>query len=238
MNLHRRILIVENSRYVSFALRRELLKRWPNDLITVINHPCRALDELNQSIYHAVLVDLESILPYQTNGHKFVQDLRLVDEQVLVMVIAAAELAGSRKMLYDRLGISEADHRLSIIDKDDHTPLAVPGLLYRLLPKPEELADRNEGSVADVASMSLSDRLGHELNNPLMAIMGTVELLQERSDCQSIEMSHKLGIIRDSAQRIDTSLKRIRSDIRRFDRPHARLSNLSEVDLMAENWLK
>ncbi|MDH4033222.1 MAG: hypothetical protein OEV80_05430, partial [candidate division Zixibacteria bacterium] len=51
--------------------------------------------------------------------------------------------------------------------------------------------------------------LSHEINNPLMAILGISELILKESRKHSPDVARKVTMIRQSAERIESSLKRL-----------------------------
>lgn len=51
--------------------------------------------------------------------------------------------------------------------------------------------------------------LSHEINNPLMAILGISELLLTEGKAQNPDLARKITMIRKSAERIEDSLKRL-----------------------------
>lgn len=51
--------------------------------------------------------------------------------------------------------------------------------------------------------------LSHEINNPLMAILGISELILKEGKKQKPDMARKITMIRKSAERIESSLKRL-----------------------------
>lgn len=51
--------------------------------------------------------------------------------------------------------------------------------------------------------------LSHEINNPLMAILGISELILKEGKKENPDMARKITMIRKSAERIESSLKRL-----------------------------
>jgi len=126
--------------------------------------------------------------------------------QVIAMVSGRAE---SLVTDADKSGIPNC------VIKDDSLHLEVPHLvgqvLYHQALKGEfsKLRTRNRQDEHAAMMKIAAGTLSHEINNPLMAILGTSELILDNGGRYDRDVVKKVRIIQRSARRIETTLRRL-----------------------------
>ena len=202
-----RILLLENNRFHALLIKRELLEKYPQSTVADFRTAGAALEELKQNRYDVAVVD------YDSNGCRemaFLNKVRKTDERLALILLAAADTDRlSERAL--RAGVSE------FLIKENSFHLLIPHLIERLTdnsknstvpPISEETAAPEDRP--DLVDLTVST-LSHEINNPLMTILGESELLLHNGYRLAPEVDRKLRIIEESALRIKTALARIAS---------------------------
>lgn len=240
MNDANRILIIDSSRYEGFRLRRQLQLKSPDDIITIMNQPRAGLDELARTRYDVTIVDLTGLLSYEVNGRKFLTDFARQNPDSRLVIIDNIDDESVGAQFSDDLDAKFGPHKAVIINRDDLTHLLVPGLVHKLLsssisaPTHETILMPALSTAQAGGPNNLSGKLAHEVNNPLMTIMGTVELLLDRPDNSGGETGRKLRIIQRSARRIQSSLVRIGDEISQNDNVQPVIDRLAKTDIFSK----
>jgi signal transduction histidine kinase len=142
---------------------------------------------------------------------------------------AVVELVQSIRSLTTELPIivslpQESDiftHELSLfgrvycLTQNNRDPKTVTTIIEEVLRKPvagsANWIGNETASIETQAEMmrTAAGTLSHEINNPLMAIMGISELILNDRKNHNPDIAHKITMIRKSAERIESSLKRL-----------------------------
>ncbi|MCP4683941.1 MAG: hypothetical protein GY867_00700 [bacterium] len=201
--IHRlRVLLLEPSRYFSLLMEREISGMFKSAVVARFESEGSAVEELGRTRYDIAVVDVE-----QATGEygDLLADIRESCPQIVLIAVGPQgffDIEGSDGLVW-------ADQ---MIPRDDQTPQTLPGVIAQFSKRWQQIAGQ-EGSegILDAESraavINLTVRtLAHEINNPLMTIMGTTELLLEDDGEFPADQVKKIRMIQDSAQRIQTTL--------------------------------
>ena len=188
-------------------IKRELVEKFPDEVLSVFHSASAALEELRRNRYDIAIVDYHlSELP----GLEFLEKLRIEDDRLAVILLAASDTDQlSERAL--KAGAAE------FLVKENSFHLLIPHLIERLTDAIgvesvqtviEEMT--KAGDRANLVDLTVST-LSHEINNPLMAILGETELLLNHGYRLAPEINRKIKIIEESAMRIKTALDRLAS---------------------------
>jgi signal transduction histidine kinase len=205
MKSNPRILIAEPSRYHALLINRELLREFPNCIVTVFNDGLDALDELRRAVYNvAVIADSLTNI----GGSELTSALH--HEAIDVpMILVSPEASDSARISALKAGAAE------YVVRDDSYHLRIPRIVAEVMRnqrvmvrarKLEDILNSREGT--DVINI-MAATLAHEINNPLMTILGITELLLGRNVSLDPELSGKISMIKRSAKRIEFALRRL-----------------------------
>jgi CheY-like chemotaxis protein len=180
----------------------ELLEKYPSSSISIFSCGQTALSELRRNEFDIAIIGLD--LP-DVDGLGFVQ---LIRKEAPHLPIVAIGDAPSEQAAVE----AGADEYLA---KDGFFHVALPdiiGKLHSRLPADakrrcsgEKLKEKEQAALIRVTAGTLY----HEVNNPLMAILGTTELILNNGYECDREVTKKLRIIRRSAQRIQSALTKL-----------------------------
>ncbi len=194
-----RILLLNQNRYVSLLIERELSRVLSGVVITKFADVRSAVEELSISRYHAVVVDLDTVQASSAPGRDDL--IGSVEEDLPIILLVSPE---AKPETLDVLG------EVDIVRKERNFQVQIPDLIIEVIRRREEELARGLARPVSENSDSLlriiTNTLSHEINNPLMTILGSTELLLERRDLSDRELIDKLQMIHDSAQRIQTRL--------------------------------
>lgn len=241
MNAARRILVIDSSRYEGFRLRRQLQIKSPDDSLTVMNCARAGLDELARSCYDITIIDLISLLAYQTNGRKFLSEFMGISPDSRLGLIDNVNDEHQQALFSNEIRANFGPDKSFIINRDDLSYLLIPGLVDKLLPSRIDHPALASASTTTPASAQanlpndLSSKLSHEVNNPLMTILGSIELLLGKPELAEGETGRKLRIIKRSARRIQTSLVKMRDGISQQDNDLPDQNRLADRGILSNN---
>lgn len=197
--------LVEQNRYHARLMAGELLEKYPSSSISIFSCGQTALSELRRKEFDIVIIGLD--LP-DVDGLGFVQ---LIRKEAPHLPIVAIGDAPSEQAAAEAIEAG-ADEYLA---KDGFFHVALPdiiGKLHSRLPADakrrcsgEKLKEKEQAALIRVTTGTLY----HEVNNPLMTILGTTELILNNGYECDREVTKKLRIIRRSAQRIQSALTRL-----------------------------
>ena len=233
MDVARRILIVDFSRWESFRLRNEFYNKSSLDIVTIMSNAGAGLNELAQANYDIAVFDLATILAYEINGRKFIRDFAKITEESRLVIVDGISDPELNTSILSKLSFYLDSGRVSIINKEHQSYLIIPALVDKLVPEPALVSTDKPDMVTGLGideithPTSLKGRLSHEVNNPLMTILGTVELLLDKQEYSEGEIGRKLRMIQRSARRIRASIEKMNEDMGQPDNrrlPRNRLS--------------
>jgi CheY-like chemotaxis protein len=183
----------------------ELLGKYPSSSISVFSCGQTALSELRRNAFDIVIIGLD--LP-DVDGLGFVQLIRKENRHLPIVAIGdtPSEQAAAEA------GKAGADEYLARGSCFPSALLDVIGKLYarrssdaKRRSSARELKQKEQAALIRVTAGTLY----HEVNNPLMTILGTTELILNNGYECDREVAKKLRIIRRSAQRIQSTLTRL-----------------------------
>lgn len=199
------ILLVEENKYHALLMEREIRQRYGDSSVVILRSGKEALEAVQTKSFDVAVVDFD--MPDYA-GLVFIELLRKDDVDLPVIAVttdSSEQLAREAS----RLGIGE------LLVKDSSFHVTIPRLIgevYRrrmLVLENRALEERlKEKDHAELIRMTVGT-LSHEINNPLMSILGTTELILDNGDKGDRELAKKLRVIQKSARQIQSSLKRL-----------------------------
>ncbi len=194
--------LVEQNRYHARLMAGGLLEKYPSSSISIFSCGQTALSELRRNEFDIVIIGLD--LP-DVDGLGFVQLIRKEAPHLPIVVIGDAP---SEQAAVE----AGADEYLA---KDGFFHVALPDIIGKLHSRHssdakrrcsgEKLKEKEQAALIRVTTGTLY----HEVNNPLMTILGTTELILNNGYECDREVTKKLRIIRRSAQRIQSALTKL-----------------------------
>jgi len=205
MKKRMKIALVEDNRFHAILFEQAVKEKIPKATIQVFETGQGFLSVLARNEYDLVCLDYH--LP-DTNGLELLELVRANHNDVPIVIITGA---GSEQIAVEAMKSGATDY----ITKDGDYSLTVPRVIQQaykrqqLIRKNRRLADKAKSSEKLETIATMTSTLNHEINNPLMAIMGIVELLLEDSDKHGSDLQNKLEIISHSAQRIESITRQL-----------------------------
>jgi DNA-binding NarL/FixJ family response regulator len=202
------ILLVESGKYHRLLIQREIGRKFPFAQLTSLDNCKEALLELRRKRFAAVLLDA-------SNGSgavaRNVNGIKRVTPAMPILVLTTKESDAAVKKLLGP-GVT------AYLKKDSAFHNALPTALHNLLKKKPQRPVKPRSRKTSLASpgqvelmRTTAGTLYHELNNPLMAILGVTELMLTNGRAYDKDTTAKMEIIRESAQRIVKSLGRLQT---------------------------
>ena len=197
-----RILLVEASRYRALLLERELSLRFSSAVLTRFDGTAEAVEELHSAAYDVALVD------YETAPETFDELLFSIREcrpEIVLIAFGPNDLPKAQRKSAE----TWAD---AYIISDDRCHVTLARTIDRFAERWQQgPTEKGEGGILDAQTRSavigLTVRtLAHEVNNPLMTILGTAELLLNNPDALLDSQRKKIEMIQESATRIQATL--------------------------------
>ncbi len=202
-----RILLAEDNKYHAALIKRGIAERHAGSTLDVFSTG-RAVLEAAQKHHYDIAV-IEQSLP-DFDGLELLALLRKDDLDLPVIITSTS---GSEQLASEAIRSGAAEYLV----KDSSFHLTIPRLIGEVYHRrmlvlknrdlEQRLKQKDQVDFVKIAAGTLS----HEINNPLMTILGTSELLLEDLDLQDKELTRKIRIIRKSAQRIESTLSRLRN---------------------------
>jgi len=200
-----RILLVEPAKYQSLLIEREIHRRIEGAVVSQARTASEVLHLLRNGDIDLAIVDLDGGLD---EGLGVMQSLSRGDARVKIIAVANNMSDETVRQVHG----SGADE---LLVKDPSFHLIIPRLIEKLRRQigrenpsapsvPDAAADSSLDSITTAAGL-----LAHEVNNPLMTILGTAELILEQAAGTDDELIKKMLAIRTSARRIRAVLKRL-----------------------------
>jgi DNA-binding NarL/FixJ family response regulator len=202
MSRKTRILLLEDNKYHALLIKRELAEKFPQTVLAGFQSAEFARDELLRNNYEIVLIDYN---PSWQKGLEYIRRLHREVPDLKIILLASADTNHlSAKAL--EVGATE------FILKEDAFLRELCALIERMLEPPGRKIKFRTGrkkynaqQKKDIIELTVST-LAHEINNPLMTILGETELLLHNGYRLAPEIERKLRVIEESAQRIKHAL--------------------------------
>jgi signal transduction histidine kinase len=194
-----RILLVEPNRYQALLIDRALSSRFPSAVTARFASAAEAATELRRASYDVVVVDAESL---SGDPEDLFYAARAGNSDIILIVFGPAEIPEPLKATISSWAdrFVEADERLS-----DNLPDLIEEFSDRWQFADEPSGPLDAHTRRSVVALTVST-LAHEVNNPLMTILGTSELLLRPQSSLSNSQRDKVRMIQESAQRIQATL--------------------------------
>ena len=210
MDRHLRILLLEPNKYHALLIEREFAYRLPETVLTQFQSVDATFKELAGAIYDIAIID-DVIVPGQ-NG-EFFAGMRQHNPDLLAVVLTERKTAGTSAP-------SDRAEAVEYLAKDERFPAQLPDTVRRLVAKRKRniTGSISEAVVPDLLDTDLirlaAGTLSHEINNPLMTILGLTELLLAGGSDIDSELERKIRVIRRSARQIKSAMDRVSRDTR------------------------
>ncbi|MBK7140995.1 MAG: response regulator [bacterium] len=205
MDLTFALLLVEPSRYHARLIERTLHQRCPDGRIVTVPSARAAISELSARCYDIAIIDYDL---EEFDGIELLQLIRREAAELPVILLSAhkCEQVASEAINYGAY---------DFLTKDDTYHLVLPRIIQdslrraSLVRKNRELEDRlrSQDQVDGIALASAT--LAHEINNPLMTILGVTDLLSQCPAFADPSSREKLRVIEESARRIRSAVLKL-----------------------------
>ena len=204
MNRHLRILLLDFNRYHALLMEREISDRMPASVVSVFHSADAAIEELTNNPYDAAIIDDTTVGGADCD---FADLIRSHNENLILVVVSA-----DRKVEPDWV---RRFLQIRWLPKDGDCNRVVSSMIGELIDarlteigeSPSEIgtAVLPDADLINIAANTLS----HEINNPLMTILGETELLLQKIDQNDSSLLQKIKVIRRSAFRIKSTMSRL-----------------------------
>jgi signal transduction histidine kinase len=205
MKIKLRILIADSNRFHALLMDREIHKRFSSCVTATFRTDREALRELMQSRYDVAII--ECAIAFDKGGNLF----KLVQKERESLPILLTGVPGTIQPEIDW----SKNGRVAFVVKEGTFHVQVPQLIDHVLKegifhldglslKPR-LSARREADMINIATRTLA----HEINNPLMTILGMTELLLSKYSRRDSEVTTKIEVIEESARRIESVLEHL-----------------------------
>lgn len=178
-------------------------------------------DELTRSfrnLYLAMVDNIKQALCAVGNDRFDFIIVAVDDEAQIESIFKIKEIAFTSliMVLTDKPAQALADNNVVILEKSTSVHQDIPEIIreklkaklrqYRLeLQEHQKIGSQSSSELIKITTGTLS----HQVNNPLMTILGLTELILEENNAQDEELTRRIEIIRNSAQQIQNSLKNL-----------------------------
>ncbi len=197
------ILIADQNRYHAMLIEKELQNRLSQVSTKVCSNSKSAFNDLKSGKYEVAIVDYSMLLD---ESKILVSEIRSEIPELPILVTAPiAEIHPDVRHNNDGMvGIVLKDATFHILIQQLIENLIVHGSFNGVGRKfKPRLSTRRKADMINIMASTLS----HEINNPLMAILGISELLLDSSKVtESTEIHEKIRIIQESAVRIEQTV--------------------------------
>ncbi|HUV31164.1 MAG TPA: histidine kinase dimerization/phospho-acceptor domain-containing protein [Acidobacteriota bacterium] len=217
MDRNLRILIADKNRYHALLIERGLRNRFAASIVAVFRSADQAIEELQKTTYDAAVIDCTCAANSDSN---IVEAVRRCRRHLPILLTTPPGT-----VLPD---VYPGDNGLTaFVVKDSTFHILIPQLVAHVLeqgsfyrdgrPLRPRLTARRKADMINITANTLA----HEINNPLMAILGITELLLGDSNGCDAEVKQKVRVIQESARRIESALHHLGSLSRATLRPTA-----------------
>jgi FixJ family two-component response regulator len=193
-----RIALIEDNRFHAMLFEQAVRDKYPGFMVTVYSTDKAFLREYPAAGYDFIAVDFG--LP-DMDGLALINLVRSENPDIPIVMITGV---GSEQTAVEAMKSGATDY----IAKSGDYNLAIPRVIKQAYQKQQLILKnrRLEAKVRETEKLetitTLASTLNHEVNNPLMAILGNVELLLDDGQAGDTNMIDKLKMIESSARRI------------------------------------
>lgn len=197
-----RILLLEANRYYSLLHERTLAEHFTSAVVARFSSGPAALEELQGAVYDVAVLACDAGTDFDL---ELFWQARESNSNIVLVAIGSADTPPA-------MVAAAREWSDEYLVRSDDTPDRLPGIISQYSdrwlksarhPGSEGLLDARTRS--SVIRLTVST-LAHEINNPLMTILGTSELLLDRSETLGEDIGDKIRMIQESARRIESTL--------------------------------
>ena len=200
-----KILIIMQNKFRSLLIERELASNFETSIITLAATSYDALNHINNKFHDIIIIDHNLSSDFDCDFIKKVTK----NESESSFIVLTEDCSEQNVRFLKKIGIDR------LLKNDDSAYVAIPRLVkeiigQKLITKKKENISRSEDNVySDIINIAVGT-LSHEINNPLMTILGTAELILEDSLRIDNELINKIKVIHKSALRVQKSLYKLK----------------------------
>ncbi|MCP4567427.1 MAG: response regulator [FCB group bacterium] len=193
-----KIALAEDNRFHAILFEQATRSAFPEADLTIYTSAVALLEALTVNRYDLIVVDFN--LP-DMGGLDLMSRIQLTNPDLPVVVITGS---GSEEVAVEAMKLGAADYISKTGDYDVIIPQVIKQACQKqkLILKNRRLENRAREMERLETITALVSTLNHEINNPLMAIHGNVELLLENTAGPESAEREKLEMIEKSARRI------------------------------------
>jgi len=193
-----KIALAEDNRFHALLFERAVTEQLPGSQVSVFGLGQTLLPALKND--HFDLVAIDTRLP-DIDGLELLSLIRADDTDIPVIVITGE---GSERTTIEAMKTGATDYIAKTGDFEASIPRIIKQAYRRqqLLLKARRLETKAREAEKLETVTTMASTLNHEINNPLMAILGNVELLLQNPAALTDELRGKLEMIEISARRI------------------------------------
>lgn len=192
-----KILICGTEKYQRSLIEEELTRSFRNLYLALVDNVGQARIAIKNDQFDFLIIDVEDDFSWD----QFISSDN-TKEHIII-------LTGSTDMAVD-------NERVTCLVKTTAVHQELPEIIreqlkVRLRQCRKELKNQKNGnsqSDSDIIKIT-TGTLSHQVNNPLMTILGLTELILEENGDNDDELTRRIKIIRGSAQKIQSSLKEL-----------------------------
>ncbi|MCK5125000.1 MAG: response regulator [candidate division Zixibacteria bacterium] len=205
MKKHLKIGLVEDNRFHAILFEQSVKEKYPQASLRFFSTGGEFLKSLKTEKYDIICLDFH--LPDYTG----LELLSLVRAEITDVPIIIITGAGSEQIAVEAMKSGATDY----ITKSTEYTQTIPRVIkqayqrQRLILKNRRLEEKSVNAEKLKTITIMTSTLNHEINNPLMAIMGNVELLMDNPQLQDKSVKEKLSMISDLALRIQSITKQM-----------------------------
>lgn len=196
-----RVLLVDDNEDQAF-IAIEALSDDPRITVTDVTSGPACLDLLDRKAYDLVILDYS--MPQMT-GMEVLRTMRSRGLDVPVIMVTGY---GDERVAVDAMKLGAADY----IIKSGHYHELLPSIVHRTIQLQRhktELEDQRIRNIRLCAVLETAVTVNHEINSPLVAVIGYAELLKEHgSSIDPVLHQYILGII-EGSRRIEAVTRRL-----------------------------
>lgn len=200
MKTHMNIALIEDNRFHAILFEQAVREKFPDFTVNVFDTGRKFMSTMTSGTYDLICLDFH--LP-DTNGLDLLSLIRAEEKDIPVIIITGA---GSEQIAVEAMKSGATDYITKTGDYFQSIPRVIRQACkkQKLILKNRRLESKARAAEKLETITTMTSTLNHEINNPLMAILGTVELLLEDISPDNHDLRKKLDMIMNSARRIQS----------------------------------